>query len=146
MPPGSLPTLLLVIPFLLKGFPTARSACDGPCHAHCSIGTEHEKFCFRKRDFRPAEYVDIKFMLVGLVSRSVADPLPAPRTSPCNKVSRMSAVLCWMRRHGWEPIMEKENIIGAKKDSKSVTLEPGGQLELSGALIFCGVVCHSDRP
>jgi glutamate--cysteine ligase len=29
--------------------------------------------------------------------------------------------------------MEKEFIIGAKKDGQSVTLEPGGQFELSGA-------------
>jgi glutamate--cysteine ligase len=29
--------------------------------------------------------------------------------------------------------MEKSNIIGAKKDGQSVTLEPGGQFELSGA-------------
>jgi glutamate--cysteine ligase len=36
-------------------------------------------------------------------------------------------------RFDWEPIMEKEFIIGAKKDGQSVTLEPGGQFELSGA-------------
>ena len=36
-------------------------------------------------------------------------------------------------RFGWEPILEKDFIIGAKLDGQSVTLEPGGQFELSGA-------------
>lgn len=36
-------------------------------------------------------------------------------------------------RHGWKPINEGENIIGCSKDKQSVTLEPGGQFELSGA-------------
>ena len=38
-----------------------------------------------------------------------------------------------VERFDWEPIMEKEFIIGAQKDGQSVTLEPGGQFELSGA-------------
>ena len=33
---------------------------------------------------------------------------------------------------GWKPIMEKENIIGLQKKGKSITLEPGNQIELSG--------------
>ena len=33
---------------------------------------------------------------------------------------------------GWKPILEKENIIGLKKNGKSITLEPGNQIELSG--------------
>lgn len=32
--------------------------------------------------------------------------------------------------------MEKGFIIGAKSDNQSVTLEPGGQLELSGASLW----------
>jgi glutamate--cysteine ligase len=37
------------------------------------------------------------------------------------------------RRFGWAPIFEGENIIGLEKDGANVSLEPGGQLELSGA-------------
>jgi glutamate--cysteine ligase len=33
---------------------------------------------------------------------------------------------------GWKPILENENIIGLKKNGKSITLEPGNQIELSG--------------
>ncbi|MDC1010788.1 glutamate-cysteine ligase family protein [Candidatus Pelagibacter sp.] len=33
---------------------------------------------------------------------------------------------------GWKPIMEKQNIIGLQKKGKSITLEPGNQIELSG--------------
>ena len=38
-----------------------------------------------------------------------------------------------MRRFGWQPMMEGDLIIGAQLDGQSVTLEPGGQFELSGA-------------
>ena len=33
---------------------------------------------------------------------------------------------------GWKPILENKNIIGLKKSGKSITLEPGNQIELSG--------------
>jgi glutamate--cysteine ligase len=36
-------------------------------------------------------------------------------------------------RFGWKPVLEGDNIIGLKKDGANVSLEPGGQLELSGA-------------
>ena len=68
------------------------------------IGTEHEKFAFRLKDKKRADYGDIGGMLHKLT-----------------------------KNFDWEPIMEKDNIIGAKLDGQSVTLEPGGQLELSGA-------------
>jgi len=38
-----------------------------------------------------------------------------------------------VERYGWKPIMEGENIIGCTLNKQSVTLEPGGQFELSGA-------------
>lgn len=68
------------------------------------IGTEHEKFGYRLEDLRPIEYDQVKVLLDALVER-----------------------------FDWTPIMEGENIIGAKLDGQSVTLEPGGQFELSGA-------------
>lgn len=36
-------------------------------------------------------------------------------------------------RFGWQPIVEDGRIIGVLLDGQSVTLEPGGQFELSGA-------------
>jgi glutamate--cysteine ligase len=36
-------------------------------------------------------------------------------------------------RFGWQPIKEGPLTIGVKLDGQSVTLEPGGQFELSGA-------------
>ena len=39
-----------------------------------------------------------------------------------------------MARFGWQPIMEGENIIGLQPERRvAVSLEPGGQFELSGA-------------
>jgi len=67
------------------------------------IGTEHEKFGFRLDDLTPMGYEEVKLL------ESLRD------------------------RFNWEPIMEGENIIGVKQNGQSVTLEPGGQFELSGA-------------
>ena len=71
------------------------------------IGTEHEKFGFTKGTYRPLPYegpASIRGLLEGI-----------------------------SQRFGWEPIREGEYIIGLKKDGASVSLEPGGQFELSGA-------------
>jgi glutamate--cysteine ligase len=38
-------------------------------------------------------------------------------------------------RFGWKPIIEEGKIIGLTQDGQSVTLEPGGQFELSGAIL-----------
>jgi glutamate--cysteine ligase len=46
----------------------------------------------------------------------------------------IGALLQGMTRFGWEPVLEKGNIIALKNDARcSITLEPGGQFELSGA-------------
>ena len=71
------------------------------------IGTEHEKFAYRLDDLRPLDYEGpqgIKLLLENL------------------------------QRFGWDPVFEDGNIIALKQnDGSSVTLEPAGQLELSGA-------------
>eukprot|EP00891_Asterochloris_glomerata_P008226 jgi/Astpho2/8226/fgenesh1_pm.00122_%23_3_t len=46
-------------------------------------------------------------------------------------ISKLLHQIC--TRFSWQPIMEKGNIIGATLENASVTLEPGGQFELSGA-------------
>ena len=71
------------------------------------IGTEHEKFGYCKDTLQPLPYAG---------ERSV------------------EAVLEGLRdQHGWEPLIEAGNLIGLQKDGANVSLEPGGQLELSGA-------------
>jgi glutamate--cysteine ligase len=73
------------------------------------VGTEHEKFPFRVNDHGPVPYAGprgIRALLDG-----------------------MHELL------GWEPIMEGENIIGLADvtGGGAISLEPGGQFELSGA-------------
>jgi glutamate--cysteine ligase len=73
------------------------------------VGTEHEKFPFRVQDHAPVPYGGprgIRALLEG-----------------------MHELL------GWEPIMEGENIIGLADvtGGGAISLEPGGQFELSGA-------------
>ncbi len=71
------------------------------------IGTEHEKFGYCKDTLKPLPY-------------------DGPRS--------IKAVLEALRdRFGWSPVLEGDNIIGLEKDRANVSLEPGGQLELSGA-------------
>ena len=70
------------------------------------IGTEHEKFAYRMSDLRPLPY---------------------------GGADGIRAILEHLQRYGWEPIYEGENVIALSLGAQSVTLEPGGQLELSGA-------------
>jgi glutamate--cysteine ligase len=71
------------------------------------IGTEHEKFGYTQDDLRPLPYDG---------ERSIR------------------AILDGLTQLGWNPVAENGNVI-ALTDSTgaTVTLEPGGQLELSGA-------------
>ncbi len=71
------------------------------------IGTEHEKFGYCKDTLKPLPYDgerSIKAVMEGL-----------------------------QQRFGWTPVLEAGNLIGLEKDGANVSLEPGGQLELSGA-------------
>jgi hypothetical protein len=68
------------------------------------MGTEHEKLVYNLGDSTRAGYGKIQTLLEGLC-----------------------------QRYGWAPVMEGDNIIGAELDGQSVSLEPGGQFELSGA-------------
>ena len=66
------------------------------------IGVEHEKFLFNNQNNKRLDYIKIKEMFSALLE------------------------------FGWNPILEKENIIGLNKSGKNITLEPGNQIELSG--------------
>jgi glutamate--cysteine ligase len=70
------------------------------------IGTEHEKFAFRGSDLRPLPY---------------------------DGPDGIGAILKGLQRFGWQPIEENGNVIALSWDACSITLEPGGQFELSGA-------------
>ena len=39
----------------------------------------------------------------------------------------------YLRKYSWRPIKEGKNIISLSKENKTITLEPGNQIELSGA-------------
>ena len=78
--------------------------------ADFTIGTEHEAFGFRRSDFTPPAYDGTDG--IGAVLRAT------------------------QARDGWSPILDHGNIIGLKgKGGASLSLEPGGQFELSGATL-----------
>lgn len=71
------------------------------------IGTEHEKFGWLTDTRRPLPYDgerSINALFAGLE-----------------------------RDFGWTPVREGENVIGLTRDGANISLEPGGQFELSGA-------------
>ena len=71
------------------------------------IGAEHEKFGYCRDSLGPLPYDgerSVKAILEGLRDR-----------------------------FGWDPVIESGHIIGLKHQGASVSLEPGGQFELSGA-------------
>ncbi len=75
------------------------------------IGTEHEKFGFRLDDLRPPTFEGER---------------------------GIEALLTGMQRFGWDAVQESVDGMPARtiallRDGASVTLEPAGQLELSGA-------------
>lgn len=71
------------------------------------IGTEHEKFAFRQSDHQTLAY----------------DSTPGIRD-----------LLEGLQRFGWEPVYEGDNVIALTGESgANISLEPGGQFELSGS-------------
>ena len=66
------------------------------------IGIEHEKFLFDTKENKRIDYPKVKEMFTALTE------------------------------FGWNPVFEKQNIIGLNKGGKNITLEPGNQIELSG--------------
>jgi glutamate--cysteine ligase len=74
------------------------------------IGTEHEKFGFRLADLATPPY-------------EPGDGQPGS----------IRGLLEGLRRFGGEPITDAGNIIGLKQGEAAISLEPAGQLELSGA-------------
>ncbi|MBL4908212.1 MAG: glutamate--cysteine ligase [Sneathiella sp.] len=69
------------------------------------IGTEHEKFGFNLETLEPLPY---------------------------EGPSGIQAMLEGLQRFGWKPDMEGDKVIALTMKGHSVSLEPGGQLELSG--------------
>jgi glutamate--cysteine ligase len=71
------------------------------------VGTEHEKLGLYAKTLRPVPYEGDK---------GIRALLSAIET-----------------RHGWKPLTDASLLVGLERDGRTITLEPGGQLELSGA-------------
>ncbi len=73
---------------------------------HWRIGTEHEKFVYALGDHHAPSY---------------------------DEASGIRALLGELTQYGWEPVMESGNVIALTGADGSISLEPAGQFELSGA-------------
>ena len=67
------------------------------------IGVEHERFLFEGQNKKRISYETLKKLFENL------------------------------KKNGWNPLFEKENIIGMQRNNQQITTEPGLQCELSGA-------------
>ena len=74
------------------------------------VGTEHEKFAYT---FSKTKNKYIPLSYEGKIG--------------------INSFLRALTKFDWEPVYEENNIIALKKNLQSITLEPGGQIELSGA-------------
>ncbi len=72
------------------------------------VGTEHEKFIFRRSDYEMVSYGEAGG--IGALLATLADD------------------------HGWQPSYDGGHIVALEGDHGAITLEPGGQFELSGAV------------
>ncbi len=70
------------------------------------IGTEHEKFVYCRQNYSAPSY---------------------------DEPGGIRDLLMAMTEYGWEPVYEGDNVIALKGADGAVSLEPAGQLELSGA-------------
>ncbi len=74
--------------------------------ARWRIGTEHEKFVFRLADHGTVAY---------------------------DGENGIRALLQGLQRFGWQPVLDGDNLVGLSHKGGAISLEPGGQFELSGA-------------
>ena len=72
-------------------------------YSKLKIGVEHEKFLFNNKSNKRINFEEV------------------------------SKVFKFLEQFGWKPAKEGNNIISLHKNDKSITLEPGNQIELSGA-------------
>jgi glutamate--cysteine ligase len=94
---------------LIENFDQLAALMESGCKpkSEWRLGTEHEKFGFLTDTLEPLPY-------------------DGPRS--------VKALLEGLRdRFGWTPVMEQDHIIGLTRNGANISLEPGGQFELSGA-------------
>ena len=71
------------------------------------VGTEHEKIALYAEDLGPVPYEGDR------------------------GIQALLSVL--LDEHGFDPLLDEGRLVGLERDGTTITLEPGGQLELSGA-------------
>src|SRR5256885_441472 len=104
-PPSRLKELPMSIPQSAGGPISSRAdlvahlAAGSKPRADWRIGTEHEKFVYGLKTYKPLPY---------------------------EGPTGIRALLEGMERFGWAPIREGESIIGLSQDGAAISLEPGG--------------------
>jgi glutamate--cysteine ligase len=96
---------------LIESFDQLAGLMESGCKPRDSwrIGTEHEKFGWLTDSRAPLPYAG---------ERSI------------------SAIFAGLEaRFGWTPVREGDNVIGLHRNGANISLEPGGQFELSGAMM-----------
>ncbi len=71
--------------------------------------------------------------LIGLEYENLIYQANSPNRAPYEGQQGIKALLTALQDFGWQPVLERGNLIALAKEQATITLEPGGQLELSGA-------------
>lgn len=80
----------------------------------------------------PEKYgIGLEYERFGLVAGPGGRPQPLPLEGEVSVASILEALA---RDHGWEPTMLEGRMIELQKGMTRITIEPGGQMELSGAV------------
>ncbi len=95
----------------IRGFDdlTAYFATGSKGDALLGVGTEHEKFGFDSETLSPLRFDGDRG--IEALLRQLSE------------------------RHGWSPVFDGQALIALEKQGAAITLEPGGQLELSGRIV-----------
>jgi glutamate--cysteine ligase len=101
----------------------------GPIESFDQLAAYMEAGCKPKSDWR----IGAEHEKFGWLTDS---RLPLPYAGPRSISAIFSALEA---RYGWAPVREGENVIGLTRDGANISLEPGGQFELSGAPLASAV-------
>ncbi|MDP3919540.1 MAG: glutamate-cysteine ligase family protein [Candidatus Omnitrophota bacterium] len=78
-----------------------------------------------------------EFMRVGVECEFFGVRARDGKAIPFDGPSGIEAILKWLAQNfGYEEVLEESRVIALKREDISVTLEPGGQVELSGAPVW----------
>jgi glutamate--cysteine ligase len=104
-----------------------------PAPAEAPIGATSELIAHFQRGCKhpDALRIGLEHEKMGMALMADGSVRPLPYAAGENE-PQIRSLLSGLQSFGWQPVLEEGSVIALKRGSASVTLEPGGQFELSG--------------